>query len=125
MPIMIPDLVKVASPSTLTLTDLEKVSLFIEPIDAAGNPASVENITWGCSDPSILTVEQVNDPEQPRTGTRAIVTTVGPLGTARVTVEADALLGDGVELIQGFLDVVVVGSKAVSFTVGAGTPILK
>lgn len=101
---------------TLTLTDIQKVSLSIAPVSAAGNPAPVENVVWTSSNPEVLEVVASED------GLTAVASTVGPLGTAQVTVVADADLGEGVVPLTGILDVVVVGSQAVSLGVVAGTP---
>jgi hypothetical protein len=101
---------------TLTLTDIQMVSLAIAPVSAAGNPAEVQSVVWASSDESILTVVASED------GLSAVATTVGPLGTAQVTVTADADLGEGVVPLTGILDVVVVGSQAATLGVVAGTP---
>lgn len=101
---------------TLTLTDIQKVSLSIAPVSAAGNPAPVDSVVWTSSNPEVLTVVASED------GLTAVASTVGPLGNAQVTVVADADLGEGVVELTGILDVVVVGSQAVSLGVVAGTP---
>lgn len=100
----------------LTLTDIQKVTVSITPVDAVGNVAPVENVVWTSSDESILTVTASED------GLSAVVETVGHLGSAQIMVEADALIGEGYEPLAGILDVTVVGSKAVGFTINAGTP---
>ena len=55
-------------------------------------------------------------------GMTADVTTVGPLGTATVTVSADADLGDGVTSLTGTLEVEVIASQAADLNVSVGTP---
>lgn len=101
----------------LVLTDLEKVSLSVAFTTAAGNPAVVDGIpVWGTSDETILSVVASED------GLTAVVTTVGPLGSAQVSVTADADLGEGVRPLVGTLDINVVGSEAVFAIVAAGAP---
>ena len=103
--------------ATLVLTDAQKVALSVTFLDAAGNPASVDGApVWGSSDPTIVLVEAATD------GLSAVATAVGPLGSAQVNVTADADLGAGVESITGLLDVNVVGDKAVTVAIAAGTP---
>lgn len=104
----------------LVLTDLEKVSLSVAFTTAAGNPAVVDGVpVWGTSDETILSVVAAED------GLSAVVTTVGPLGGAQVSVTADADLGEGLKPLVGVLDVTVVGSEAVFAIVAAGVPELK
>ena len=101
----------------LVLTDLEKVSLSVAFTSAAGNPAVVDGVpVWGTSDESILSVVAAED------GLSAVVTTVGPIGTAQVSVTADADLGEGIKPLVGTLDVSVVASEAVFAIVASGAP---
>lgn len=101
----------------LPLQDIEKVALTIAPVDAAGNPAKVDGApVWVSSDSAVVEVVAATD------GLSAVATAVGPLGSARVTVTADADLGSGIEEISGFLDIEVGPSKAVSLAISAGTP---
>lgn len=104
--------------SKVTLTDLEKVVLPpIVVLDAMGNPAPIDGKpTWSVSDPNLLTVIPTDD------GLGAQVVTVGPLGVGQVVVTVDADLGSGFEPINGTLDVEVIGSKAATIVVNAGTP---
>src|SRR5262245_27492916 len=101
----------------LVLTDLQKVTLSVSFVDAAGNPATVDGApTWSSSDSSITVVTPSAD------GLTAVASTVGPLGTSEVSVTADADLGTGVTPVTGTLDVQVVASQATAATIGTGTP---
>lgn len=101
----------------LVLTDLQKAKLSVKFVDAMGNDAPVEGLpNWSTSDASLVTVAPAAD------GLSADVVTVGPLGTAQVSVQADADLGEGVVPIAGVLDVQVIGSMAVAATISAGVP---
>lgn len=101
----------------LVLTDLQKVTLSIAPVDALGQPAVVEGVpVWASSAPEICTVTPSAD------GLTAVVLTVGPLGTAQISVSADADLTEGVTTISGVLDVQVTASQAVSLAISAGVP---
>lgn len=98
------------------LADDEKVSASATFVDAAGNVAPVQGApVWASSDESIVTVTDNGD------GT-VTITSVGPLGTAQVSVTADADLGDGVTNIVGTADIEVVASQAVAASIGLGTP---
>jgi len=102
---------------SLILTDVQKVSLSIQPVDAAGNPAKVDGLPeWQSSDPTVLSLTVAAD------GLSAEVMTLGPLGTCQISVSADADMGTGVHSITGLLDVEVVASDAVSVAVTAGIP---
>ena len=100
----------------IQLTDIQKVTLSISAVDAAGNPAPIENATWVSSNPAVLTVVASTD------GLSAVATTVGPLGNAQVQVSADARIGEGEVVLQGVLDVEVIASEATALNIAAGTP---
>lgn len=116
MPIMIPDVVRLPPTPVLFITDLQKFSVSIVPVDGAGNPAPVENVVWSSSDPTILAVEAAAD------GLSAVATAVGPLGDAQLNVVADAQIGEGVTEISGTLAVKVTASQAVAVNLVPGTP---
>ena len=104
----------------LTLTDIQKVDLAVQPVDAAGNAALVDGAcTWESSDVTVLTVEPAAD------GLSAVALTTGKLGTAQIKCTADADLTEGVLPILGVLDVEVVASAAVSVAITAGAPVNK
>jgi len=99
------------------LTDEQKVSVAVSFVDAAGNPAVVEGApVWASSDPAILTVVPAAD------GLSAVVSTVGPLGTAQISVKADADLSPGITEIVGVQGFQVVASQAVAANFAVGTP---
>jgi hypothetical protein len=99
------------------LTDVQKVTLSVQPVDAAGNPAALDGApVWTSTDPSVLDVVASAD------GLSAVATAVGPLGTAQISVLADADLGAGVITITGVLDVQVMASQAVSFSITPAAP---
>lgn len=99
------------------LTDIQQVDLAITAVDAKGNPAKLDGApTWLSSDESILTVQPSVD------GMSAVVIAVGPIGTAQISVTADADLSPSVTQLLGILDVEVVASDAVNVTIVPGTP---
>jgi len=101
----------------LVLTDEQKVALTVAFTTASGNPARIDGVPkWQTSDETILTVVADED------GQTATATTVGPLGTAQVSVTADADLGAGIREITGTLDVEVLAAEAVTVGITAGTP---
>lgn len=104
----------------LVLTDAQKVTLSVSFTTKAGNPAPVDGAPqWVSSDPSVIQVVQSED------GLSAEAITVGPLGTAQVSVVADADLGEGTTAITGVLDIEVKASAAVFAIVAAGAPVEK
>lgn len=103
-----------------TIRDNEMVAAMAKPKDSKGNPAEVQNPTWLSADTSKVTVDV--DPGNPLAAT---VKAVGPLtdGTpVRVTLDADADMGDGVVPIQGVLDVNVIAGQAVTVDLEVGAP---
>jgi len=64
--------------------------------NAAGNPAQVQGApVWASSDETVVTVTAAAD------GMSAMVSSVAPGGPARISVSADADLGQGVLTITG------------------------
>lgn len=101
----------------LVLTDVQKVSVKLKPVTAAGNPAPVDGkVEWSVSDDSVLSLQVADD------GFSAVVVTTGKLGVCQVVAKADADMGEGVKEISGVLDVEVKASEAVSLSVDAGVP---
>ena len=102
----------------ISITDIQKFTASIQPVDARGNPALVDGVpVWSVGDGSILSLTAAPD------GLSAEVLAVGALGTTQVTVEADADLGSGVVPLTGILDVTVVGSQAVSLNIATSVPV--
>lgn len=98
------------------LPDTKKVPLTVSFADAAGNSATVEGVpAWASSDEAIVTISDVA-----ADGLSAWAVAVGPLGTAQVSVSADADLGTGVTTLTGTLDIEVTASAATSAIVVAG-----
>lgn len=105
----------------IQITDTQKVTLSIQPVDAKGNPALVDGApAWNSSDPSIITVAPSAD------GLSAVASAAGPLtaegASVQVSVTVDADLGEGTKEISGTLDVTVVAGAAVSVAINAGAP---
>lgn len=99
------------------LGDSEQIVATIAPKDRAGNPAAVEagKTVWSSSDETVLTVTAIDE-------SSALVVAVGPLGTATVTVSADADLGEGVVPVTDSADVEIVAGQASNLGLGFGAP---
>lgn len=103
--------------SVLILTDAQKVRLSVGFTNPVGNPAPVDGVPqWTVSDENIIDLQVAAD------GLSAEAITKGPLGTAQVTVTADADMGEGTRSITGTLDLEVRASEAVAVGITAGTP---
>ncbi len=99
------------------LSDLQQVKLSFRAVDAIGNPAKVDGVpTWDSSDRTIMDLLADED------GMGAVAFAVGNLGTAQVSVQADARMGPETKTIVGTLDFEVVASEAVSITLNPGEP---
>jgi hypothetical protein len=105
-----------------TLPVDHEVEVQVAYVDAKGNPAPVDgDPVWSSSDAAIITVTA-----DTTNAMQAMVTPVGPIGTAQVKVEADADLGAGVTSLVTLMDVTIVAGQAVAGTitpVGAATPV--
>ena len=103
--------------ATLVLTDVQKVALKVNPVSKAGNPANVDGAPkWSTSDESVLSLVVSED------GLSCEAVTTGKLGTAQVSVVADADLGEGVTEVTAVLDVEVKASAAVNLGLDVGVP---
>jgi len=102
----------------LQLTDSQDCPLTVVIKDKKGNPAQVQSPTWASSDTAVATVTP--DTADPL---KAVVSAVGPTGTAEISFDADADLGAGVLPIIGTLSVVVLAGPATVVEITAGTPV--
>ena len=95
----------------------ERLPLTITARDRAGNIAPLDGVpVWSSSDLSLLTLAVAAD------GLSAFAIPVGPIGTCRVNVTADADLGDGVRELIGTALIDVMSAEAVTIAIVAGTP---
>lgn len=100
----------------LLITDTQKVTLSIQPVDLKGFPAKLDGMPeWSVSDAAVGTLNVAPD------GLSAVFMAGAP-GMAQVNVSADADLGAGVKTIAGTLDVQVEPGEAVSLTVTTSAP---
>lgn len=79
--------------------DHQEFDLAISEVDAAGNPVTTSGVTFSSSDESVLTIVQDQDDDS-----KAVVSAVGALGTATISVTAGEL--------SGSLDVEVIAEAA-------------
>ena len=101
----------------MNISDSQQVGLSIQPVDKRGNPASLDGVpVWLSSNSEVVSVVAAAD------GLSAVATAVGPLGTATVSVTADADLGAGVTEIAGTLDITVTAGAATTVKITAGDP---
>ena len=101
-------------------TDQFYPSVVLTITNKKGQPAAVDGIpVWASSDETVLTVTEAAD------GMSGAINTVA-LGTARVTVTADADLGAGVNTITGVTEDINVtlgpNSQASVMTLALGSP---
>jgi hypothetical protein len=103
----------------ITITADKVVSLSIDPAsikDREGNPAAVQGTpVWASSDETVVTLQVAE-------GGMSAVAVSHLAGAARVLVEADADLGDGVKPINGSLEIEVTPGVAAAITITAGEP---
>jgi len=103
----------------LVLPNDHKVTASIQPVDAKGNPATIDGLaSWSSSSADIVTVTNVS-----ADSLSADVVPGTALGSAQINVTADADLGSGVQTINGVLDVQVVAGQAVGFVITTAPPV--
>jgi hypothetical protein len=106
--------------AVLILTADEEVAVSVAFVDNYGNPAVTDGPpAWTVSDTSILSVVSATD------GNSALVSTLGPVGLAQVSVGADADLGTGTTNVVGLINIQVVSGLAVSAVLTSATPTQK
>lgn len=94
----------------------QEVDLAIQPKDKKGNPAQIDGVpAWLSSNPDVVTLVPAQDG-------LSCLAKAGTIGTAQVSVTADADLGTGVKQITGMLEINVAAGEAVSVGVIVGTP---
>lgn len=85
----------------------------IKITDKFGNDAKVDGApAWAVTDEALATIVVAED------GMSAVVTPVGPVGSLKVQVSADADLGEGVKPLLGELDLDLVAGDAEVLSIG-------
>ena len=98
----------------LTITQECKVTTKI--VDAKGNPAQVDGIpAWLTDNPNVVALTPSSD------GLSCLVAAVGPIGTATVSMTADADLGAGTETLVGIPVIAAGPAQAITLTPGPAT----
>ncbi len=100
----------------MQLPNDKNVTASVSFADADGNPAKVDGApVWASDNEAVATVAASSD------GMSAVVTSVG-LGTAQISVVADADLGSGVVELKGLGSIEVISGTAVTATINFGEP---
>lgn len=103
-------------PLNIAITNEEKILVTLTPVTAAGNPATLDGVpTWVSDNTDVATVQVADD------GLSAYIIS-GNVGTANVTVTADADLDEGEEReLSDVVAVTILGAEAASLGFGAGS----
>lgn len=107
-----------------TLTTAEQFNASITITNQAGAVAPVQSQpVWASSDETVVTAVAASD------GMSCVISSVAPGGPARVTVSADADLGEGVTEITGVSEDITVtqdtSQQASTITFNLGSPVPK
>lgn len=95
----------------------QELDLELAISDSFGNQATVDGTpTWTSGDDAIVALTVAED------GFSAVASAVGPVGTAQVSVRADADVGEGLREIVAVLDIEVIGGEARLVALNAGEP---
>jgi hypothetical protein len=99
------------------MSDSQQCNVTVTFADRRGNPASVDGVPeWSTDNTDVLALEPSGD------GKSCLVKAVGPLGTATVTMKADADMGQGSTPVIGTLDFEITGGAATVVKLEPGTP---
>lgn len=109
------------------ITSSQYVLLTPKFVDKKGNPAPVQNQTWGTDNTDVValtvgTVAEDGTFTADEAGISCRVDALGPLGAANVTLKADADLGEGETPIFGTATVQVGPGSATSVELVASAP---
>ncbi|MFO1351898.1 MAG: hypothetical protein U1F68_14990 [Gammaproteobacteria bacterium] len=101
----------------MVITDSQKVSAAISYQDARGNAARVDGVpAWATDRADLVALTPSED------GLSCEIAAVGALGTAQITVTADADLGEGVRTLTALGSIEVIGGEAVAGVISFGEP---
>jgi hypothetical protein len=99
------------------ITATQNLPLSVTFKDKKGNDAPVQGAPeWLVDNPNVIALTPAAD------GMSCVAGAVGPIGTALVSVRADADLGDGTVHVIGTLDINVTGGAATTVEIVPGTP---
>jgi hypothetical protein len=102
---------------TMLLPDDKIVSASVTYTDAKGHPAKVDGVpVWASDNTDVATVAASED------GMSATISPGSSLGTAQISVTADADLGEGTREVIGIGTVEVVAGEAVAAVLSFGEP---
>lgn len=101
-----------------TMKNSQKLTLSIQPVDKNGNPAELGSVpAWAINDSTLASLTPTGD------GLNCELAGIGPSGTTKVVVSADADLGEGVKPIFGEYELTVTPGDAVGFKITASEPV--
>lgn len=99
------------------MSDSQQADVTIDARDKKNNPAPLDGVPeWSTDNTDLLLLAPAAD------GKTCTIKALGPLGTGKVTVKADADLGSGSTEVIGVLDVEITGGQATVINVVPGTP---
>lgn len=100
-----------------SMSDSQLMNLKVKFVDKKNNPAPVDGVPeWSVDNSEMLALTPAAD------GLSCVVSAVGPLGAANVTVKADADLGSGVTAIIGTAEIQITGGTATTISIDADAP---
>lgn len=105
--------------ATGTMTNLQKIPFTIDPKDANGTSAPVEDLTGEALNGADLTFEINPD------NLGGFVVSGSTLGAFQIKIKADAKIGDGVDALEETHDIVVTNPQATTLGGTFGTPVSK
>jgi hypothetical protein len=99
------------------MTVTQQVEVSVAFTDKKGNPAKVDGTPeWLSDNTDVLALTPAGD------GMSCVVAAVGAIGTAIVTLTADADMGSGVKPVIGTLEVSITAGEASNVVLTPGTP---
>jgi hypothetical protein len=98
----------------ITISNEQKISVRLNPLTGAGNPATIDG-------PAAFNVESGDATVEPDADGLGAFIVSGAVGASVIRVSADADLGDGVRTIDEVINLTVTNPEAVSLGLAAGT----
>src|SRR5262245_38992599 len=97
------------------ITSTQRQTLSIAFVDGKGNPAPIDGeAQWAVDNPNVLALTPSPG------GLACTIAAVGPLGTALVSIQADADMGSGYTAVAGTYAVEVIAGQATAVVITGG-----
>lgn len=103
--------------AAMEMTYTQKTTVTPKFFDKDGHPTKVDGApAWFADNTDVISLEPASD------GLSCVIKSVGAIGTANITMQADAKIGEGTSDLFGTLSINVIAGEATQVTLEASTP---